>query len=168
MNSEWVRSAVALGSNLGERKEHLASAVREITDLDGVRNLRASRAIETEPVGGPAGQGNYLNAAIVFETCVPPRGLLSALQRIEAQHGRDRSSGVRNQPRTLDLDLLLYGDHVIDEDGLTVPHPRLCERAFVLEPLAHVGGDLVVPGQGRTVRELLARLQHESAGESAR
>jgi 2-amino-4-hydroxy-6-hydroxymethyldihydropteridine diphosphokinase len=75
---------------------------------------------------------------------------------------------VRNQPRTLDLDLLLYGDHVIDEDGLTVPHPRLCERAFVLEPLAHVGGDLVVPGQGRTVRELLARLQHESAGESAR
>jgi 2-amino-4-hydroxy-6-hydroxymethyldihydropteridine diphosphokinase len=166
--SEWVRSAVALGSNLGERREHLSSAVREITNLDCVRNLRASRAVETEPVGGPAGQGAYLNAAIVFETCLAPRALLADLQRIEAHHGRDRSNGLRDQPRTLDLDLLLYGDHVIDEEGLTVPHPRMHLRAFVLEPLAAIAGDMVVPRHERTVRELLADLHRESAGEAAR
>jgi 2-amino-4-hydroxy-6-hydroxymethyldihydropteridine diphosphokinase len=166
--SEWVRSAVALGSNLGERKEHLSSAVREITNLDGVRNLRAARPIETDPEGGPSGQGPYLNSAIVFETCLAPRALLADLQRIEAHHGRQRTSGIQGEPRTLDLDLLLYGDHVIDEDGLTVPHPRMHLRAFVLEPLAAIAPDLFVPTREHTVRELLALLQRERAGEAAR
>jgi len=172
VSSEWVRSAVALGSNLSERREHIAAAVREITNLDGVRNVRASRAIETEPVGGPTGQGDFLNAAVVFETRLAPRALLAELQRIEAKHGRDRSSAVRNAPRTLDLDLLIYGDHVIEEDDLIVPHPRMHERLFVLEPLAAVGADLIVPTCDRTVRECLADLRRkcelENGGDRSR
>ncbi len=168
MSVEWVRAAVALGSNLGERHDHLSSAVRELTDIDGVRNLKASRTVETEPVGGPSGQGRYLNAAAVFETRLAPRGLLSELQRIEARHGRDRSSGARDEPRTLDLDLLLYGEHLIQEEDLIVPHPRMHLRLFVLEPLERIGPDWIVPGRDRTVRELYQALAEQRSGDAAR
>lgn len=172
MSECWRRSAVALGSNLGERALHLAEAVREITWLEGVRNLRASRPIETDPVGGPPGQGRYLNAAVVFETSLGPRALLAELQAIEARHGRDRTSGVRHAPRTLDLDLLVLGDVVLDEDGLVLPHPRLAEREFVLRPLSAIAPELLVPRHDRSVRELFealeTRLGARRAGEGER
>lgn len=168
MSETWVRAAVGLGSNLGEREALLASAVRELTYLNGVRNLRAARPIETAPVGGPSGQGPYLNAAVVFETRLAPRELLGHLQRIEVAHGRDRASGIRNAARTLDLDLLLHGDSVIREDGLCVPHPRMHEREFVLRPLSAIAPDLVVPTRARSVRELLRDAERAHGIEFAR
>ncbi len=110
--------------------------------------------------GAPA-QPNYLNGAIVVETNLPPRDLLDTLLRVERALGRDRSSGERWAPRTIDLDLLLYGDAVIDEDGLVVPHPRMHERDFVLGPLAEVAADAIHPTMKSTVRELWDRLRGE-------
>ncbi len=161
MSTSWVRAAVALGSNLGPREETLAAAVREIAYLDGVRNLRAARPIETDPVGGPSGQGRFLNSAVVFETRLEPRALLAALQAIEARHGRTRT--VADGPRTLDLDLLVCGDVQLREEGLCLPHPRLAARAFVLRPLAAIAPDLRVPGLERSARELLADLERDAA-----
>jgi len=133
-----------------------------------VRNVVVSRAIETDPIGGPSGQQRYLNAASTFETRLAPRALLAALQGIEARHGRDRCSQERDLPRTLDLDLLVYADLVLNEEGLTLPHPRLAERAFVLEPLFAIAPDLVVPVHGRSVRDLLAALRTKATGVRAR
>lgn len=166
MSARSVTAAIALGSNLGDRRDHLARALREIAALHGVRVLAVSRLVETEPVGGPPGQARYLNGAILVATTLDPRELLGALLEIERQHGRERSSGVKNAARTLDLDLLVHADHVVDEEGLTLPHPRLAERAFVLEPLCEIAPDLVVPGIDRTVLELaraLAGTQHGTA-----
>ena len=168
MSEQWIRTAVALGSNLGERHDTINNAVREIATLDGVRNARASRTLETDPVGGPSGQQRYLNAAMIFETRLTPRALLSTLQGIEARNGRDRSRLERNLPRTLDLDLLVYGDLIVEEDDLSLPHPRLHERAFVLEPLFAIAPDLVVPRLWLSVRELLAALKAQSGGAGAR
>lgn len=114
---------------------------------------------ETEPVG-PPGQERYLNAAAVIATALTPRDLLGRLLAIEASRGRVRPDPVRWGPRTLDLDLLLFGNLTIDEPGLTVPHPRLAERLFVLRPLAEVAGQCTVPGTGRTVMELLNLRDH--------
>ncbi|MBL8859987.1 MAG: 2-amino-4-hydroxy-6-hydroxymethyldihydropteridine diphosphokinase [Planctomycetes bacterium] len=168
MSAVWVRSAVALGSNLGDREGLITNAIGEIAALEGIRNLRVSRTFETDPVGGPSGQQRYLNAAMVFETKLAPRALLSALQGIEARNGRDRSASGRDLPRTLDLDLLVYDDLIVEEDGLIVPHPRLSERAFVLEPLCAIAPDLVVPKLERSVRELLAALPARSNEAGAR
>jgi 2-amino-4-hydroxy-6-hydroxymethyldihydropteridine diphosphokinase len=140
---------VAFGSNLGDREQGILSAA----DALGVRRLSALR--ETEP-WGVTDQPPFLNAVGELETGEPPRALLERLLGVERAHGRIRLE--RWGPRTLDLDLLLYGGAEIDEPGLTVPHPRLHERAFVLEPLAELAPDLNVPGKGR-VRDLLARLQ---------
>jgi len=151
--SERVVAAVALGSNLGEREKHLAGAVRSLERTAGVMVLRRSHWIETAPVGGPADQPAFLNGAILIETTLAPRELLVELQRIETKYGRDRANEVRNGPRTLDLDLLLHGDSVVNEDDLEVPHPRMEERAFVLEPLAQIAPDQVLSGCGKTVEE---------------
>lgn len=127
---------VALGSNLGDREDHLRRALADLAERGDIRLLRCSSFHETEPVGGPPGQGRYLNAVAAIETTLAPRALLDRLLAVEQLHGRAR--GERNGPRTLDLDLLLYGDEHIDEPGLTVPHPRMCDRDFVLLPLAEV------------------------------
>lgn len=127
---------VALGSNLGDREDHLRRALADLAERGDIRLLRCSSFHETEPVGGPPGQGRYLNAVAAIETTLAPRALLDRLLAVEQLHGRAR--GERNGPRTLDLDLLLYGDEQIDEPGLTVPHPRMCDRDFVLLPLAEV------------------------------
>lgn len=116
-----------------------------------------SEFIETAPVGG-VDQGAYLNAAALLRTSLLPRELLDALHGIEREQGRDRSKERRWGPRTLDLDLLTYGDMIVCEAGLTVPHPRLHERGFVLEPLAAVAPELVVPGLGKVV-DLLTKLR---------
>lgn len=153
-----VLAAVAFGANLGDRRATLDAARDALAALDGVRLLAASAWIETDPVG-PPGQGPYLNGAALVATVLPPRGLLEALLAIERDFGRIRAADeVRWGPRTLDLDLLLHGDAVVAEEGLHLPHPRLHERRFVLEPLAEVGPDLVHPGRGRSVAGLLADL----------
>lgn len=131
---------IALGSNLGDRADTLDSAIASLAAEPGIRVLKRSTFHETDPLGGPPGQGRYLNAVIEVQTLHSPRELLAILLRIERDHGRVR--GDRNAPRTLDLDLLLYRDAVIDEPDLVVPHPRMWQRNFVLRPLRELCGAL--------------------------
>jgi 2-amino-4-hydroxy-6-hydroxymethyldihydropteridine diphosphokinase len=151
-----VRSYIGLGSNLGDREEYLRRALdllRAEPDIDvtGVSSVR-----ETDPVE-ILDQPRFLNAVARVETDLGPRRLLDRLVATERTLGR-RRDGPRFGPRTIDLDLLLYGDKEIDEPGLTVPHPRLAERLFVVEPLHELDPALVVPGQG-PVSDLLSALQ---------
>jgi len=159
--SDRVEAALALGSNLGERERTLVAAVRDLERTPGVVVLRRSQWIETAPVGGPAGQGPFLNGALLIETTLSARALLTELQRIEAKHGRQRE--VPDGPRTLDLDLLLYGDAVIAESDLQVPHPRMEERSFVLEPLAQVLPEHKLSSCGKTVAERAAELRETAS-----
>jgi 2-amino-4-hydroxy-6-hydroxymethyldihydropteridine diphosphokinase len=152
--AEVATACVALGSNLDDPRLQVERGFAALAALPRTRLLARSRLYRTPPWGVPD-QPDFVNAAARLETGLVPRELLDALLAIEADAGRVR--GVRNGPRTLDLDLLLYGNRVIDEPGFTVPHPRLHERAFVLLPLADVAPDAEVPGQGR-VRELAARV----------
>jgi len=148
-----VPVAIALGSNLGDRDAHLTFARRRLTTLlDGAR---FSAVIETDPVGVGT-QPRFLNGAAVGGTQLAPRALLEVLLAIEAERGRDRSRPLA--PRTLDLDLVLYGDRILDEAGLVLPHPRFRSRRFVLEPLAEIAADWRDPVTGLTIRELLDRL----------
>jgi 2-amino-4-hydroxy-6-hydroxymethyldihydropteridine diphosphokinase len=127
---------IALGSNLGDRAGHIRSALRELEQSGDVHVLRCSSLHETAPAGGPPGQPRFLNAVAELQTELSPADLLARLAEIEQRHGRERT--VRNGPRTLDLDLLLYHDEVIDQPELTVPHPRMWQRPFVTEPLAEI------------------------------
>jgi 2-amino-4-hydroxy-6-hydroxymethyldihydropteridine diphosphokinase len=145
-----VRAYVGLGANLGDRE----ASIRRAGVLIGAR--RVSRIRETEP-WGYADQPPFLNAAAELGTELAPRALLDRLLEVERELGRTRG-GLRYGPRTIDLDLLLYGAETIDEPGLVVPHPRLHERGFVLEPLAELEPTLVVPGKG-LVSALLAAIQ---------
>jgi 2-amino-4-hydroxy-6-hydroxymethyldihydropteridine diphosphokinase len=134
-----VRAFVGLGSNLGDRRAQLERAV---VGLPGV--VAVSRLYETEPVGGPPGQGPYLNLVVELDTELEPHEILGVARRLEADAGRER--GVRFGPRTLDVDVLLVGDHVVDDAELTLPHPRMWQRRFVVEPLAELAPELVPPG----------------------
>lgn len=145
---------VALGSNLGDPEGQVERGFTGLAALPGTRLAARSRLYRTLPWGIPD-QPAFVNAAAALETALSPRELLAALLAIESRAGRLR--GVRNGPRTLDLDLLSYGDCTLDEEGLTIPHPRLHQRAFVLLPLADIAPDLEIRGRGR-VRELLARV----------
>jgi 2-amino-4-hydroxy-6-hydroxymethyldihydropteridine diphosphokinase len=151
-----TKTAFGLGSNLGDRRFHLDAAVLGLAAAAG-EVVSVSSYRETEPVGGPP-QPPYLNAAAIVETELGPRDLLPVMRDLERRAGRKR--GVRWGPRTLDVDLLLYGDLFLQEPDLVVPHPRLRERLFVLEPLAEIALDWPVPGTGRSVGELLADLRH--------
>lgn len=148
------RAYVGLGANLGDRQEFIDRAVALLAATDGVHVLAVSELLETDPVG-VVDQPRFLNGAAVVETTLSARELLEALLGIERTLGRVR--GERWGPRTIDLDLLLYGDTVVDEPGLEVPHPRLHERRFALEPLSDLDRDLEVPGRGQ-VSTLLAAL----------
>jgi 2-amino-4-hydroxy-6-hydroxymethyldihydropteridine diphosphokinase len=145
---------IALGSNLGDRMAHLNGAIKELRATAGIEVLAVSRIIETAPVG-PPGQGPYLNAAAHLRTTLAPRGLLNACLAIEAGHGRRRSEAQRWGARQLDIDLLLYGDQVIDEPGMRVPHPRMLERDFVMIPLVEIAPDFVHPALGIRLQSLL-------------
>lgn len=135
------RAFIAIGSNLGPRHATIHAGVRDLARVPGVRLVRLSSLIQTDPVG-PPGQGPYLNAAAELATTLDPHALLDAMLGVERAHGRDRSAGERWGPRTLDLDLLLYDDLVLDEPGLTLPHPRMHERPFVLIPLREIAPGL--------------------------
>ena len=145
--------AIALGSNLGDRAAHLEYALHRLSTI--LASIRVSRWYDTEPVG-VAPQPRFLNGAVVGDTELSARELLDALLTIERERGRDRPSP--GAPRTLDLDLILYGDRVIDEDGLIVPHPRFRERRFVLEPLAEVASDAIDPVTRKPIGGLIDRL----------
>jgi len=149
-----VIAAIALGSNLGDRQAHLDHAVTRLHQL--VRGLTVSQYRDTAPVQMRGPQRLVLNAAAVGDTALSAREVLDALLAIERE--RDRERPFPHAPRTLDLDLILFGDLVIDEPGLVVPHPRFRERRFVLEPLAEIAPALVDPATGLSVRELLAKL----------
>jgi 2-amino-4-hydroxy-6-hydroxymethyldihydropteridine diphosphokinase len=153
-------ACVGLGSNLGDRAGQLARALEALRATPGVARLEASRLYETEPVGPP--QGRYLNAAARLETTLGPRSLLARLLAIERAAGRVRGTE-RNAPRTLDLDLLLYGDLCLEEPDLVLPHPRLHQRAFVLEPLCELAPELLHPVLGATIGALAARVRDPAA-----
>ena len=153
--SGMTRVFIGLGATIGDREANLNRALELIAETPGVGLQTVSSFRETDPVGY-ADQPRFLNAAAMMETTLPARGLLDSLLAVERTLGRTRE-GPRFGPRTIDLDLLIYGKEEIDEPGLCVPHPRLQERRFVLEPLAELDSGLVVPGQG-PVQALLAAL----------
>jgi len=154
-NAPGVPVAVALGSNLGDREATLVAALDALRAL--IPDLRASTFHDTAPVGVPSPQSRYLNAAAVGTTTLSARAFLDALLAIEQRFGRERA--FQNAPRTLDLDLVLYGRDVIDQPGLVVPHPRFRDRAFVLEPLVEIAPQMLDPVTGKNVEELLRTLR---------
>lgn len=150
------RAYIGLGSNLGDREATIRAALEALDGEPGIAVAGVSELIDTEPVG-VVQQPRFLNGVAALDTELSARDLLTALLDVEQRFGRRRDASVPQGPRTLDLDLLLYGDAEIDEPGLRVPHPRLHERAFVLGPLAELAPGLEVPGKG-PVQTLLARL----------
>ena len=154
-----IPAYLALGSNLGDRKATLNAAVAALGETPEIVVRAVSSYHETAPVGGPGGQGTFLNAAVAIETLFDPTDLLRRLHAIEAEAGRVRT--VRWGERPLDLDLLLYSDAVIDQPDLTIPHPRMAVRRFVLTPLAEIAPDVVDPLTRRTIVELIENLDRE-------
>jgi 2-amino-4-hydroxy-6-hydroxymethyldihydropteridine diphosphokinase len=146
--------AIAFGSNLGDRSAHLAFAVERLSQQ--LSSLRVSRVVETEPVG-VGDQPLFLNGVLTATTTRSPTDLLDDLLALERERRRERPWP--GAPRTLDLDLILYGDAIIETDRLTVPHPRFRERQFVLEPLSEIAADWIDPVTGRTVAELWRAFQ---------
>jgi 2-amino-4-hydroxy-6-hydroxymethyldihydropteridine diphosphokinase len=147
---------IGLGSNLGDRSANLIGAIATLGRTRGVAVQRVSSFHETEPVGGPPGQGMFLNAVALLETDLEPLELLDVLQRIEAEFGRERT--VHWGERTLDLDMLLFEDRIVDIPELCLPHPRMRTRRFVLEPLVEVAPAIVDPVTNRPFAAILVDL----------
>lgn len=146
-----VTCYIGIGSNLGERSAHIASAIEKLRLTEGVSRVRPSSLYETEPEGDIP-QGRYLNGVLEVDTELPARELMERLLAIEASLGRVRRD--RNAPRTIDLDILLYGDEVIAEEGLTVPHPRMHTRQFVLDPFREIAPDTVHPILKKRIQDI--------------
>ena len=159
------RAWISLGANLGNPKEALVAALNELQGSQGIQSLKASSFYSTSPVdsSGP----DYVNAAAVVETTLLPEGLLELLQKIELEHGRVRPAGVHNAPRTLDLDLLAYEGEVRSTKVLTIPHPRMNERLFVLVPLAEIEPEWQSP-EGEAVESLIKRVKRKDPSQEIR
>jgi 2-amino-4-hydroxy-6-hydroxymethyldihydropteridine diphosphokinase len=151
-----VIACIALGSNLGKRQAALRAAAERLRGLPRSRFLKLATFRQTAAVDAPAGSPDFLNSAATVETELGPGELLAHLLEIERELGRTRRAGAgqRNSPRTIDLDLLLHGDTAMDSPGLTLPHPRMHQRLFVLEPLAEIAPEVVHPPTGKTIRQL--------------
>lgn len=151
---------IALGSNLGNRSAELDAGMTFLRSLSANHQIRESPRLETAPVDCPPGSASFLNAVVEIEVdprILPPRALLGRLQDFELSRGRERIREV-NAPRPLDLDIIYYGDMVIQDSDMVIPHPRATRRRFVLEPLSHLRPDLILPGQTKTVAELLKEI----------
>jgi 2-amino-4-hydroxy-6-hydroxymethyldihydropteridine diphosphokinase len=153
-----MRIGIALGSNLGDRLANLRAARDAVVDLAADKSFLASRVYETEPIGCESGAGKFLNAVLEIEYDGDPSELLEKLIRVEESLGRDRNHA-RNVSRKIDIDILYADELVINNEHLQLPHPRLHERKFVLQPLADIRTDLVLPEQTKTVSQLLAQIQ---------
>lgn len=151
-----ARVFIGVGSNEGDRLAHISRAIKALAAIDGVQVVQMATIIETEAVGGPP-QGRYLNTAAELDTALTPFNLLRALKEIEHRRGRQPASE-RWGPRPIDLDLLLYEDQIIESPELTVPHPRMHERQFVLEPLSQIAPDVIHPLLKQPITELLKAL----------
>jgi 3-oxoacyl-[acyl-carrier protein] reductase len=154
---------IGLGSNLGDRQAALDQALAALQEHERISVVQVSTYYETDPVGGPPDAPLFLNAVVEIETDLEPRQLLAVLMDIERRLGRVR--GKKNEPRTIDLDLLLYDDLIADEPDLTIPHPRMHERGFVLEPIAEIAPDLVHPVLGDTMQDLWDQWEPEDEYE---
>ncbi len=162
--SRPVDAYLGLGSNVGDRRDRLDAAVAMLRDTPDLKVIAVSSILETEP-WGPVKQGNFLNAAVKLRTTLAPSALLETCLQIERAQGRDRAEAERWGPRTLDLDVLLYGDDIVNVRGLRIPHPRLHERAFVLKPLAEIAGSVWHPELEMSIQDLWARLETPVSGE---
>lgn len=160
-----ARVYLGLGSNMGDRRTNIAAAMRELGMLPKTRLAASSSLFQTAPVGGPAGQEDFYNAACLIETRLTPRELLRATQELEKRMGRDRSGeAVIWGPRSIDIDILLWEGLTLAEPDLLIPHPRLALRAFALAPLAELAPDAIHPFEGLSVRQLLERIGKDHAG----
>jgi 2-amino-4-hydroxy-6-hydroxymethyldihydropteridine diphosphokinase len=165
--SAAVEAYLGLGANVDDRRGRIEIALERLGESESIEVRRVSRLVETDPVG-PGDQGRYLNAAAHVVTGLAARDLLATCLAIERSLGRDRRRERWWGPRPIDIDLLLYGGAVIREPGLTVPHPRMHARSFVLEPLGEIAPDIVHPVLGATVQSLRDRLRLDSVNESDR
>ncbi len=147
---------IGLGANLGNREETLTIAWKRLSDVPGVHPERLSRFVETDPLGGPPNQPKYLNAVGLVRTDLTAEQLLDVVLQIEHDLGRRRT--IPWGPRTIDMDILLFGNACVSTRQLTIPHPRMCFRRFVLEPAAEIVPQMVHPHQGKTIRQLLSEI----------
>lgn len=150
---------LGIGSNLGNREENIRKALSILDEADGITVRTVSSCYETEPVGPVSGQDDFYNVAAEIETTLGPKELLSRANSVEQRLGRVR--GERWGPRTIDIDILLWEDMVVDEDELTIPHPEMTRRAFVLTPLAEIAPDAIHPTAQRSIAELASQLDDE-------
>lgn len=156
-----MKVGLGLGSNLGDRLQQLQHAKQYLLSISQDQWHRASPVYETAPVNCPTGSPTFFNAVVEIEFTGTPRTLLQTILAYEIAHGRDRSAGL-NAPRGIDIDLLYFGEQELCDQDLTLPHPRIAERRFVLAPLATICPDMIVKGTGKTVRMLLRELPEQS------